>query len=303
MSAHRFAPHAALLLAVFALGACKVKEAGTDSALNGDSSKTASSATSDVAAAPAANVVTITAKDYSFDAPAEIPSGLTTIRLVTEGKELHHASLIKLDDGKTIDDFKQAIAKQGPPPAWMVAAGGPNPPHPGGTTEETQMLEPGNYVIVCFVPSPDGTPHIAKGMMRPITVTSSTAHNASAVAAPSPDVTVKLVDYGFESSKPLTAGKHVIRIENDAAQDHELVLVRLAPGKSAQDVATWLEKQAGPPPGEPLGGIAAIHPGGYGFITADLTPGEYGLLCFVPDSKDGKPHVMHGMVKQFSVKG
>ncbi len=300
MSASRLAPRAALLLAVLALGACKVKEAGTDSALSGDSSKTASAAAT--ATAPAANVVTITAKEYSFDAPEQIPAGLTTIRLVTEGKELHHASLIRLDDGKSFEDFKQAIAKQGPPPAWMVAAGGPNPPHPGGTFEETQMLEPGTDVIVCFVPSPDGVPHIAKGMLRPITVTPSTTHNASDVAAPVPDVTVKLVDYTFESSKPLTAGKPLIRIENDAAQDHELVLVRLAPGKSAGDVAAWLEKQAGPPPGEPLGGLAAIHPGGFGFITVDLAPGEYGLLCFVPDAKDGKPHVAHGMVKQFKVE-
>ena len=303
MSAHRFAPRAVLLLTVLALGACKVKEAGTDSALNGDSSKSGDPSVASVAAAPAANVVTITATEYSFDAPAEIPAGLTTLRLVTNGKELHHASLIKLDDGKTMDDFKQAIAKQGPTPAWMLAAGGPNAPHPGGTTEETQLLEPGNYVIVCFVPSPDGVPHVAKGMMRPITVTPSTAHNASAVEAPVPDITIKLVDYAFENAKPITAGKHLIRIENDAAQDHELVLVRLAPGKSVQDVAAWLEKQAGPPPGEPLGGITAIHPGGYGFITTDLTPGDYGLICFIPDAKDGKPHVMHGMLKQFKVEG
>jgi hypothetical protein len=303
VSAYRLAPRTALLLAAFALGACKVKEAGTDSALNGDSSKTASSATSNVAAAPAANVVTVTAKEYSFDAPAEIPAGLTTIRLVTEGKELHHATLVKLEDGKTFDDFKQAIQKQGPPPAWMVMTGGPNPPRPGGVSEETQMLEPGNYVIVCFVPSPDGMPHVAKGMMRPLTVVPSTAHNVSTAATPVPDITMKLVDYGFEPSKPLTAGKHLIKIENDGSQDHELVLVRLAPGKTAQDVAAWVEKMDGPPPGEPLGGIASIHPGGYGFITADLTPGDYGLLCFVPDAKDGKPHVMHGMVKQFSVKG
>jgi len=26
------------------------------------------------------------------------------------------------------------------------------------------------------------------------------------------------------------------------------------------------------------------------------------LICFVPDAKDGKPHLAHGMVKQFSVK-
>lgn len=299
MSAHRLAPRAALLLAAFAVGACKVKEAGTDSAMNGDSSKSAATATA--AAAPAANVVTFTAKEYSFDAPAEIPAGLTTIRLVADGKELHHATLVKLEDGKTFDDFKAAIQKQGPPPSWMVVSGGPNPPRPGGTTEVTQLLEPGNYVIVCFIPSPDGQPHVAKGMMRPITVVPSTAHTASASATPVPDVTIKLVDYGFEASKPLTAGKHVIRIENDGPQEHELVLIRLAPGKTAQEVATWVEKMDGPPPGEPLGGLAGIHPGGYGFITPDLTPGEYALLCFVPDAKDGKPHVMHGMVKQITV--
>jgi hypothetical protein len=286
-----------LLLALFALGACKVKEAGTDSALSGDSTQ------SDVAAAPAANVVTIKATEYAFDAPAEIPAGLTTFRLVTKGKEGHHASLVKLTDGKTFDDFKVAIQKAGPLPAWMVAMGGPNPPRPGGISEETQLVEPGNYVIVCFVPSADGVPHLAKGMMRPLTVTPNTAYNASAVASPEPDLIVKLVDYGFESSKPFTAGRHVIRIENAATQDHELVLVRLAPGKTAQEFAAWVEKMDGPPPGETIGGLAAVHPGGYGFITADLAPGEYGLLCFVPDAKDGKPHVMHGMMQGFTIGG
>lgn len=303
MSANRLAPRAVLLLALFALGACKVKEAGTDSALSGDSAQSGGAAASDVASVPGANVVTITATEYAFDAPAEIPSGLTTFRLVGEGKELHHASIVKLEDGKTFDDFKEAIQKQGPPPSWMVAMGGPNPPRPGGVVEETQMLEPGNYVIVCFVPSADGTPHLAKGMMRPLTVTPTTASNASAAPMPVPDITIRMVDYAFESSKPLTTGKHVIRIENGATQEHELVLVRLAPGKTVEALAAWLEKQEGPPPGEPLGGIAGVHSGGYGFITVDLTPGSYAFLCFIPDAKDGKPHVAHGMMKQFTVEG
>src|SRR5690606_22181261 len=149
--------------------------------------------------------------------------------------------------------------------AWLVSSGGPNAPRPGGTFEETQILEPGHYVIVCFVPSPDGVPHIAKGMLRALTVTPATTGNAAATAMPVPDVTVKLVDYGFESSAPLSAGRHVIRIENDATQDHELVLVRLAPGKSVQELAAWLEKQDGPPQGEPIGGLTSIHPGGFGF--------------------------------------
>lgn len=298
MSSH-LAPRVALLLLALGLGACKVKEAGRDSALSSDTAATSGQAASATAAAPTANVVTITATDYSFDAPAQIPAGLTTLRLVTKGPEMHHATLIKLENGKTVDDFKQAIQKQGPPAAWMVMAGGPNPPRPGGTTEETQLLEAGNYVLVCFVPGPDGVPHIAKGMIRPMTVTPAT--NAQSATMPVPDVTVKLVDYGFEPSKPLTAGKHIIRIENDGSQAHELLLVRLAPGKSVENLAAWVEKMAGPPPAEPLGGIASIHPGGYGFITADLTPGDYGFLCFIPDAKDGKPHVAHGMMQQFKV--
>jgi hypothetical protein len=34
----------------------------------------------------------------------------------------------------------------------------------------------------------------------------------------------------------------------------------------------------------------------------DLPAGEYGIICFDPDAKDGKPHLAHGMIKQLSVK-
>jgi hypothetical protein len=289
-------PRIALAFAVVALCACGVKEAGSDSALDADSASQPAVATT----APSANVVTVTATDYAFDAPAEIPAGLTTIRLVTNGKEMHHATLIKLEDGKTFEDFKQTMKGDAPPAPWMVMYGGPNPPRPGGVTEETQVLEPGNYVLVCFIPSADGTPHIAKGMLRPITVTAS---DAAPAPEPVPDIVVKLVDYGFELSKPLTPGKHIIRIENDGGQTHELVLAKLAPGKTVQDLSSWVFKMQGPPPGEPMGGVASIHPGGHGFITVDAVPGEYGFLCFVPDSKDGKPHVAHGMLKQITVAG
>ena len=55
------------------------------------------------------NVLTITARDYAFDAPAEVPAGLTTIRLVNQGPSLHHVQLVKLDDGKTLKDFLEAL--------------------------------------------------------------------------------------------------------------------------------------------------------------------------------------------------
>ena len=39
-----------------------------------------------------------------------------------------------------------------------------------------------------------------------------------------------------------------------------------------------------------------MAPNGENIIHVTLTPGEYGLYCFVDDAKDGKMHVEHGMV-------
>lgn len=94
----------------------------------------------------------------------------------------------------------------------------------------------------------------------------------------------------------------MIRIENNGTQWHELVFVRLEPGKTVEDLAKYAEKPEGPPPGGPVDGVAPLSPGASNTVTVDLTPGEYGFICFLPDTKDGKPHLVHGMIQQFLVK-
>ena len=250
--------------------------------------------------AVAAPVVVVHAKDYSFAAPKSVKSGITTFRLVNDGKEMHHLQLIKLDKGKTMADLAAELKKNGPPPAWMTEVGGPNPAIPGATVEATLALEPGSYVMVCFVPSPGSpTPHVMKGMMSEFTVTPG----ASSATEGAADATVHLNDYTFTVDKPLSAGHRVLKVVNDAKQDHELILVELAPGKTAADVGNWVEKEMmkGPPPGKPIGGMAAIADGRTGTFPVDLKPGKYGLICFVPDGKDGKSHFMHGMAKEITV--
>src|SRR5688572_29425471 len=64
---------------------------------------------------------TFTATDYSFTASAQIRAGTTTIQLVNQGKEYHHVSLVRLDDGKTLEDLATAMKKHGPLPAWAHA--------------------------------------------------------------------------------------------------------------------------------------------------------------------------------------
>jgi hypothetical protein len=249
-------------------------------------------------ATAAPNVLLVKTRDYAFDAPDSVRAGLTTIRLVTNpGHELHQVGLIRLDSAKTPANLFDAMKSQGPLPKWAVEIAGVNPPAPGQTAEATVALEPGNYLLVCLVPSPDGVPHIAKGMSRPLVVTG--AHVATTPIAG--DVEIKLTDYAFGLSAPLTAGNHVIRVVNRAQQTHEVQVVRLAPGKTAADVARWVEKMDGPPPGEPLSGVAGLGVGESASFPLTLTPGEYALLCFIPDAKDGKPHVAHGMMQQFAV--
>ena len=248
------------------------------------------------AAAATPNMITFTANEYSFEGPDTIAAGLTMIHLNAAGKELHHVQLLKLEQGKTFADFETAV-KTGAPPTWAVPYGGVNPPAPGGMAIATEVIEAGNYAVVCFVEGADHVPHMAKGMMKPLTVTPSTASTAE----PNSDVTVTLSDYTFTLSKPLVAGKQTIKVENGAAQPHEVVLVQLAPGKTMDDLKKWVFDMKGPPPGRPMGGIPAFMKGKNAYFDVDLTPGDYGMICFVPDVKDGKMHVEHGMVTQFKI--
>jgi uncharacterized cupredoxin-like copper-binding protein len=244
--------------------------------------------------------VTVTAADYAFTAPDTIPAGLTEIRLLNRGSEMHHVFLIRLDGGKLMSDLFAEMKGEGPLPSWAKEVGGPNTPGPGGEATAIVRLKAGRYAMICVIPSPDGKPHVMKGMAKEITVAPATSNTSAAnirIAS-----TVTLVDYGFKFSQPLQAGRQTIRVVNQAGQSHELVLVRLAPGKSPADVLAWMEKMEGPPPGAPIGGSTPMAQGEENLLEINLTPGEYGLICFVPDAKDGKAHFAHGMVSTFTVK-
>ncbi|HEU4564382.1 MAG TPA: hypothetical protein VFS05_07035 [Gemmatimonadaceae bacterium] len=289
------APSCGIAIAAIALLACRSgdgsRRAAADSAAPAAKAQLAYSA-----AAP--NVVTITAKDYAFDAPAEIPAGPTTFRLENRGPSLHHMQLIRLEQGKTAADFIAALKAGGPPPRWATMVGGPNPREVGTEANATLDLAPGNYVVVCFIPDSAGVPHVMHGMVRPLTVTGTMP---ASVAEPTADVNMALVDYGFELSKPITAGRHTIRVDDKGQQPHEVVVIRLKPGKTPEDFAAWAEHPRGPSPATLEGGVSGIMPGTHAYFTTDFEPGEYALICFIPDMKDGKPHIAHGMVKRFTV--
>lgn len=272
-------PIAAFCVASLALSACATKESSTD--------------TTKVTATPKAenpNVITVTAKDFSYVGPDTIPAGMTTVRLINDGMTLHHVAFARLDSGKTLADLAAAFKHPGPPPRWMVMVGGPNAPDPKGESNATFDLAPGNYAMLCFVDI-GGTPHVAKGMVKGLTVVPSTG---AVAAAPIADDSVTLNDYSFALAKPLSAGHHTFRVVNAAVQPHELELIKLAPGKSMNDLLAWVKKPNGPPPASGMGGVTPGPTGVPVYFTADISAGNYLLICFMP-SPDGKRHVEHGM--------
>jgi uncharacterized cupredoxin-like copper-binding protein len=250
------------------------------------------------------NVVTVTASDYAFQAPDTIAAGRTTFHLVNKGPDFHHLWLIKLEQGKSLKDLVAATKTPGPLPKWAVDVGGPNTPMPGGEASATLDLEAGHYVMACVIPAAkDGQPHFMKGMVKELTVTPRRGvEQAGKTVAPAPDVVMTLDDYDFRFSAPITSATKTIRLRNVAAQTHEAVIVKLERGATAEQFIAAMEKPQGPPPGTLVGGITGIAKGRTVDIATSFTPGDYALVCFVPDAKDGKPHLAHGMVKPFSVK-
>jgi hypothetical protein len=270
------------------------------------------------ASSAAPQVVSLAASEYRFDAPDSLPAGWTTFRLANTGGEIHYGHIVRLDPGRTVEElvaaYAAAIRTSGPRPKWVTRFGGPGGTAPGDTSSVTQLLEPGEYVWICPIEDETGAPHFGKGEVKPFVVYAAGPDVAGRVAAPEADLVVRLVDFDFTFEPALRAGRHTVRVENAGVEPHDLVLMKLAPGVTAEDMMTAMNPErarrdapAGDPPpsfeslGTGDGGIAAIAPAMESYFEADFTPGEYVLLCMAT-APDGRSHIEHGMVRQVSVR-
>ena len=272
----------------------------------GSSSKSSDSGTTTtVGAAKPRPKVTLTAKDFSFVLPAEIPAGYVDLTLDNQGKEVHQAQLVKLGSA-TLAQFKAYAVKTdlSKVKAGTIFVGGPNNVAPGQSVTATVKLDPGAYAVVCVIPGADGKPHVAKGMIGQVNV----AQTAESVeVAPVATSTIILGDFSFTLPKGFT-GKGTIDISNQGNQVHEAILYELGAGKTVADAKKYLltppgtPPPAGPPPLTPIGGTVGLSSQQHAWLDLDLTPGNYLLVCFFPDTaKGGLPHALEGMLKGFTI--
>ena len=163
---------------------------------------------------PAPGIVDVKAVGLTLEAEDEIPSGWTTFRFINDSDMIHLAFLYKLPSGKRIADHKdlapifQNFMDQinGRPlsdpeagmeiPEWfgqVVTFGGPGLLSKNSTSETTVYMEPGIYLIECYVKT-DGIFHSYNsspteyGMVHEFTVT--TENNG--VDEPEPSINISV---------------------------------------------------------------------------------------------------------------
>ncbi len=248
--------------------------------------------------APAAAILTIKTSDYAFEAPTEINGGWVRIVQENVGQEPHHVQLARLNEGVTAEQF-QAALQAGPNGALALVtlAGGPGVVDPAGRAAVTVYLEPGQYFLLCFVPDAMGMPHLAHGMIAPLTV-----GEIVAAAEPVAQAEVKFVDFSYVLPSPIVAGEQTWRIVDDGEQPHEMMLIKLAAGKTMADVQQWMMQPAGAPPFANVGGMQGIAHSATAYLHLNLEPGNYVALCHIPDPASGKEHMELGMVMPFQVE-
>ncbi len=110
-------------------------------------------------------------KDFMFEMPDSLPVGQTIIKVTNLGPEAHEFNIMRLEDGKTVDDVKAFLGGAGGPPPF-APVGGMNGLDVGLSGYAELDLTPGNYVAICNIPSPkgNGAPHFMLGMIKQFTV-------------------------------------------------------------------------------------------------------------------------------------
>jgi hypothetical protein len=107
--------------------------------------------------------------DYHFSMPDAIAGdALVRIRNASTA-EPHEMVVARLHDGAGSRQVLDALGRGEPIPA--VEVGGMQAIGPGSDQYLQLDLQPGRYVVVCYVPAADGKPHYAHGMIDEVTIT------------------------------------------------------------------------------------------------------------------------------------
>jgi hypothetical protein len=122
-------------------------------------------------------------------------------------------------------------------------------------------------------------------------------------ARPDPaEVAFTASDSGFSGPDEVAAGWVKISLTNEGQEGHHIQLVRVAEGKTPDDLKAALtaDPESYPDWAEPFGGPNSPDPGGTTSAIVYLEMGSYVLVDLIPNS-EGVPHFQNGLIKALTV--
>ena len=142
------------------------------------------------------------------------------------------------------------------------------------------------------------------------TTTTAASSSGSNSDEASDTVTISAHDYAYAVSGTLAAGGS-IELKNEGTELHMLGIGKLKAGATIAQVRDALAKARPDQEGDPTGGLIEEEvgwPGGFvspghevTFSAANLKPGTYALICFLPTEGSGEPHFTKGMISELDV--
>lgn len=236
--------------------------------------------------------VAVTLSANGLAAPETLPKGLVTVNFENTSDAPFIGVLLRLNDGVSLEQLFAAVAED---PLGMLPLvslrGGPGI-MPRQTGSITYNLDAGQYVLANFAGEP---PQIA-----PIIVENTDAASAD---APTADLNVVMVDFGYGLPLTIPAGESVWRIENAGEQWHELALAPLEPGTTIEDVQGLLA-QGEESSLQQLPLLMPMDAGEAVYVTMNLQPGSYAIICNLPNLMNPdamRSHHELGMIQLITV--
>ena len=272
--------------------------------------------------------IDIVTENMDFQTLDTIASGWNTFKYINNSNETHFFLFDKYPEGKTIEDTEKEVdppfqkgmdlinegkseegfAEFNKLPAWffkVVFSGGSGLVSPKSSSITTIKLEPGYYIIECYVKMANGKFHSNMGMVKAIVVTTDKSGNLP------PDANVNIAissTEGITYDKPIGKGMQTFsvhfkdQIVHEHFVGHDVNLVKLDKNSNLDELEKWMNWSdpkgliTPAPKGVTfLGGVNDMPADNIGYFKVNLKPGNYVLISEVPNALNKK------MLKKFKI--
>lgn len=249
--------------------------------------------------------VDIAAVEYGFEAPDTIEAGWTTFHLSNEGSEEHFMLISSISDSLSLDEFREVATwrkdlrdayvagvlekdsllvrlEEGMPALdQMKYQGGVGILSPEQSASFTNNMQPGRYVLQCYVRNQEGASHDELGMMHEMVVKPSEA----ITQRPTANKAISIRNTGISYPGQLPEGINVVQLYFEQQTEkgfrgNDIHIYKLKDGYTVGDVKEWIDifEERGlmsPAPAIFVGGGLEMPKSARAYVTVDLEPGVY----------------------------